>query len=53
MEKKEIIDVLNLLDQLEIKGKSNIFIMFQLVGFFQKKLEDIIAKEKLEPPKGV
>ena len=35
----EIRDLLQLLEQIEIKGKVNIYLMYKIIGFLQSKLE--------------
>ena len=39
-ELKETIDLLSLINQLEVKGQGNIYILYNVIGFLQKKITD-------------
>jgi hypothetical protein len=46
--KKEVIDLLDLLNKIEIKGEANIYFMYQILAFLKGKLAEAESKSKEE-----
>ncbi len=45
MNKKEILDLLQLVNEIEIKGSKNIYLLYKIIAFLQGKIDEIEKKE--------
>lgn len=47
-ERQEWVEMLQALNKLRIEGQDNIFIMYNLIGFVQKKIIDIDKENQIQ-----
>ena len=52
-ERQEWSDLLDVVNQLEIKGQMNIFLMYKIIGFISAKISEIDKKENEPKQKGL
>lgn len=48
MTRKEWVDMLDLLNQMEIKGQGNIFIMYKIIAFIHNKISELDKSEQTQ-----
>lgn len=48
LEKKKWLDLLEAVNQLEVKGQLNIFIMYKIIAFIQTELSEIEKRSQEE-----